>query len=78
MQQLPAGVGHRNTLAAAQQQIDFELSLEPTDAMADRALGQAQLIGRSRKAAESRDCLERSQQMQWRESVGHEQISVRR
>ena len=63
------------SLAFAIEELDGELGLERFDLVAHRALGNAQLLGRPRKALMPRCRLEGFQGVQWRQTWAHRTTS---
>ena len=70
-QVVAAGFGEHEALALAIEQLDAELGLERLDLVADRALGDEQLLGRAGEALVPRRGLEGLQGVQRRKALPH-------
>jgi len=71
----PAGVSDNQPLALAIEKLDAERVLQRFDLMADSALGDTELLSRSREAFASRRSLERLEGVQWWQLAGHGPLS---
>src|SRR5258706_7452952 len=70
-----AGVTDNQPLALAIEKLDAERVLQRFDLMADSALGDTELLSRSREAFASRRSLERLEGVQWWQLAGHGPLS---
>nr|WP_246007437.1 hypothetical protein [Halomonas nitroreducens] len=70
-EKVPAGIGEADAAPVAQEQRLFEVGLETADLLADRRLGDVQLLGGTVEAAQASGGLEAAQGVQGRPALEH-------